>query len=850
MSSSMNSVPPSPRGARPQSAGFDSGGGQPGPQQGYFDQHPSQAPILRQPVGFSHTAPSAGVPATYPAAIQPPPRPQYLPGQGMAVDEGGKEHRKKKKHRDKEKSKSKSSRGVDPGAYGAAPSYHSAGPSAIPSVQNPSLHVNSYASNPSSPTMPYSMPGPSYYSDRDHPMDGSGVSRRPSSSKSRSHRSEGRAQGMEYAQQPDPRRNEYDERRAYASPIDQYPMAPPPQGGYAVPTVPSGQAPPSDVHRSRSHRSREHRSHSIISNPPANLPTATQQSPAPMQPGPSSTIPEVPTRPPPVLRILTVLIEDKRHPDAESQLAEVRVPLRQADDPEDGYWADAKDVCEELQATPSRIDGPAKVYTMRGKYRQIFLRVTSDGAMDCTSANLKVNKDRTLEVFVEYNSAALPTVRRTVYDQPLVSPTVEGIPPSSADSVATPPPTGPVSPEGQSPSRFEFENLEDSSTSRKRRHSVQASPEAHPSRRPSPFTNRAPSMNPQGPSTSPVASRNSPGSHGPESSSTLQAGAGQPQPQQTSVFSANDRSASRASSGSHRASPGTQATSPTLTSTSPSLPAPPSQTRSSHPSQSPFGSYQVAHPSRDTAATSPPSAPPLPGPSSPKKARGHGLDANRVDNGANNHWGPRGSSTSPSTTTPGNPPSLSGFAAYNQSATFGAASFKSASQAALANYASSPLPTASAPSDPIEAKVIAWLKDIFTKEAGFNDFVASRNALVPVSEVVKVQYAYIQSKVDVFGSKLTPPDLPGAGGIPITKLRATQQAHVLKAFNLPQAWGEEMDEITRLNKLYGPGTKYEDPEVKQLYVEKPTITTSMNVRKYIDLLRGIEKRNSQNTRPS
>ncbi|KAH8073004.1 hypothetical protein BXZ70DRAFT_902932 [Cristinia sonorae] len=102
-----------------------------------------------------------------------------------------------------------------------------------------------------------------------------------------------------------------------------------------------------------------------------------------------------------VLRVLTLLIEDTRTNPPDCLLAEVRVPLRDAGE---GYWADAKDVCDELQIGPSRIDGPAKVYAMRGKYKHIFLRVTSEGGNDCTPANLKVSPERTLEVFIEHVS--------------------------------------------------------------------------------------------------------------------------------------------------------------------------------------------------------------------------------------------------------------------------------------------------------------------------------------------------------------------------------------------------------------------------------------------------------------
>ena len=53
--------------------------------------------------------------------------------------------------------------------------------------------------------------------------------------------------------------------------------------------------------------------------------------------------------------MVTVLIDDRR--TGVDELAEIKVPLKPADDAEGGYWADAGDVCEKLQTGPSRIDG-------------------------------------------------------------------------------------------------------------------------------------------------------------------------------------------------------------------------------------------------------------------------------------------------------------------------------------------------------------------------------------------------------------------------------------------------------------------------------------------------------------
>lgn len=57
------------------------------------------------------------------------------------------------------------------------------------------------------------------------------------------------------------------------------------------------------------------------------------------------------------MRIVTLLIEDLRSGVPDLQLAEVKVPLKVADDPEDGFWADAAEICNALQSGPSRIDG-------------------------------------------------------------------------------------------------------------------------------------------------------------------------------------------------------------------------------------------------------------------------------------------------------------------------------------------------------------------------------------------------------------------------------------------------------------------------------------------------------------
>lgn len=99
--------------------------------------------------------------------------------------------------------------------------------------------------------------------------------------------------------------------------------------------------------------------------------------------------------------IVTVLIQDIRSGVIDHQLAEVRVPLEPLDDPAEGFRADARLLSEQLQSGPSRIDGPAKVYTLRGIYRHFFLRVTADNVDHSVSTNLIIRPQRTIEIVVE-----------------------------------------------------------------------------------------------------------------------------------------------------------------------------------------------------------------------------------------------------------------------------------------------------------------------------------------------------------------------------------------------------------------------------------------------------------------
>ncbi|KAJ8076563.1 hypothetical protein PM082_000986 [Marasmius tenuissimus] len=106
-------------------------------------------------------------------------------------------------------------------------------------------------------------------------------------------------------------------------------------------------------------------------------------------------------------RMVTILMTDLRGTREDNNLVEVSVPLKPADlnRPEDGFWTQAEDVVRELQASLMRIQGEAEVYTMRSKYRQVFMRTsynhsTQETNWEGSQANLAVSADRTLTVVV------------------------------------------------------------------------------------------------------------------------------------------------------------------------------------------------------------------------------------------------------------------------------------------------------------------------------------------------------------------------------------------------------------------------------------------------------------------
>lgn len=61
-------------------------------------------------------------------------------------------------------------------------------------------------------------------------------------------------------------------------------------------------------------------------------------------------------------------------------------------------------------------------------------------------------------------------------------------------------------------------------------------------------------------------------------------------------------------------------------------------------------------------------------------------------------------------------------------------------------------------------------------------------------------------------------------------------------FGQPLAWGDSCTETLVLTELYGPGgSRLEDPRVVAMIDEPPAVSTGMQAREYLKLLRQIDQ---------
>ncbi|KAI0768810.1 hypothetical protein BD413DRAFT_478881 [Trametes elegans] len=152
----------------------------------------------------------------------------------------------------------------------------------------------------------------------------------------------------------------------------------------------------------------------------------------------------------------------------------------------------------------------------------------------------------------------------------------------------------------------------------------------------------------------------------------------------------------------------------------------------------------------------------------------------------------------------------------------------------LAPSATSLAPTLSGPAmSALDNTVGMWIRGIISKEPEWESFVKNRTRVLKMAEQLE-QYKYVQGVIQRYENTTTPVDLEGAGGVTITK------AQVMRAFNLSLRWGDDCTETLVMTTLYGPnGTRCEDARVCAMLQETPPITTGMQAKKYLALLREV-----------
>ena len=136
-------------------------------------------------------------------------------------------------------------------------------------------------------------------------------------------------------------------------------------------------------------------------------------------------------------------------------------------------------------------------------------------------------------------------------------------------------------------------------------------------------------------------------------------------------------------------------------------------------------------------------------------------------------------------------------------------------------------------SSELDNAVGKYIRGIIVDEPAWKTFVANRSSLLPMRGQL-AQYRYVAGVVARFAGTTTPVDLPGAAGVCVSA------GQVVKAFNLKREWWEECEEILELVGMYGEGgSRGQDGRVVGMMDEVPPITTGMQAKKFLKVLREV-----------
>lgn len=122
---------------------------------------------------------------------------------------------------------------------------------------------------------------------------------------------------------------------------------------------------------------------------------------------------------------ISLLIEDRRGSEVENQFVEMTVDLFPRADGTPGYMVEAQQVCAQLQDGAGRIDGHAKMFAMRDKYKQYFLRVLGD-TEKCDNVRLLVDASFSLRLGIESLNNSWPMSQSQALVPRSVAPGIPG----------------------------------------------------------------------------------------------------------------------------------------------------------------------------------------------------------------------------------------------------------------------------------------------------------------------------------------------------------------------------------------------------------------------------------------
>lgn len=511
----------------------------------------------------------------------------------------------------------------------------------------------------------------------------------------------------------------------------------------------------------------------------------------------------IPLAPPPSVdrESVTIFMEDFRSTsdgEPEHLLAEVIIPLRTSAT-HDGFWANAQELVEQLQAGPSRIDGPAKVFCRRGKYKHCFMRMSDASDIECQPSSLQISPELSIQITIEANRAPHASQYRAApYHVPARRSPRQSIP-SDGAPIAQPVPSRELVPIEVYPhSTHHHHTTPASSMSGPSKHAGARviSPIDTSHRRDSaPISppHRKRSVTDRGPDSPTGMDLDERPTKRPSITSLSQSAGGYGQgPQQQAAQQPGSQqpvSAGGAQGGYYSSKP---------------------------PSQAQYGGPR---PSTSGGIGPQQAAPPPPPQSASARAQHEGVASPPA---GSSDSGTRERTPTQSLSNPNSHSNLKGDAAGGKEP-------------------SSPTVRGSfddgqwrAPRAQVNTAIANWLKPHIQREEGYSEFMHSKGHVLSIPQLLRV-YGFAQRQIAKWNNQRTPEN---AEGCPLKKIG---KSNVLQALGRQTSWGSDCEQTLAFVEKYGPGGSRENERVVALVNGKVMPGEKEGSVYFLQVLREVDK---------